>query len=124
MPQSQFATRNQSSGLMGMLQQLLGREGQPNLPEVEEMPMTDMLAAQDAALQGGDIERLRTLRSLISDRNPVQQQGLTSAANAEPRQNAAMQMQRPQGIFELLQAANPGEVVGNAMEEARRRGGY
>ena len=74
----------------GILQALLGREGQPTLAPIPAGPPKEKLYAEiELARQSGDMERVRTLNSMLERTN--QAAGLTSAEQLGPPQ------QEPQG---------------------------
>lgn len=65
----QPATRNPAPPGLGMLMQLLGREGNPTLPPVQQSPMQALIDAMEGA-RGNDPQRFGDIRQLIEQRNP------------------------------------------------------
>jgi len=70
-PSNQFASRNVGSSIpgVGLLQSLLGREGQPNLPPINEVPVRVLLEEQERARAANDVERVRAIRDIIESRS-------------------------------------------------------
>jgi hypothetical protein len=68
----QLGQRDVGQGpLLGtILQQLLGREGRPSLPQNQQVSNQELRAASNQAAQGGDVERTRILRQLLEQRQP------------------------------------------------------
>lgn len=119
----QMASRNQSGGIMGLLQGLLGREGEPNLPEIQQVPMGNLVDAFNGA-QGVDEDKRRQIQAIIEGRTADDAaRGPQPVGPMTPGDSSANPLQKPD-IFGLLNAANPGEVLGDAMQDARRRGGF
>lgn len=98
---------------IGLLQQLLGREGAPTLPPVQQTPTQQLIDAMNAA-QGVDPVRHANIRDMIEQRNPdevarghgpqavgVEAAGVTSAEQFRPF--AALSDSRQQ----LLDALDP-----------------
>lgn len=67
------------------MEALLGRELNPSLPPVQEVPLHILFREQEAAQKTGDKERLRNLRMMIEQRSAH----LTSAGQfAQPQPEA------------------------------------
>ena len=64
------ASRNLSSiPGMGFLQQLLGREGAPILPPIQQVPTSELISEMNAA-RGVDPVRFGNIRDMIERRSP------------------------------------------------------
>lgn len=101
----QLASRDVGQGFpgVGILQQLLGREGQPNLPPTPQVSMQELLANQAG---GGDLARLRNIRQIIERRNAdfTSPAPKTSAETIGPQDPAKEKKKKEEGLNALVKA--------------------
>ena len=125
-PQQQ-PSRDQAGGPLGLLQRLLGLEGEPNLPPVQEVGQERLVGAFNDA-RGIDPERRRQIQQILEGRRTRDDaaRGPQPVGPITPGDSSANPEEEEPGFFDffnLLQKGNPGELLGDAMQDARRRGG-
>lgn len=66
------AQRGNVSAIPGieLLQQLLGREAQPEFPEIPQVGMEELLDEMQQAALAGDTERFHAIRGMVDQRQP------------------------------------------------------
>ncbi len=120
--QPQQPAQRSQGGILNSLLGLIGREQQPTLPPVQQVPNSRLIDAMDEA-RGLDPERMRQIRDIIERRTPDDiARGPQPVGPITPGDSSANPLS-PNNPFSALHASNPFDVAGGAMQEARRRSG-
>ncbi len=106
----QPATRDFGSSSIpgiGLLQQLLGREGAPTLPPVQQTPTELLIQAMEGA-RGNDPQRFGNLRGMIEQRSPDDvARGPGPQGPTDPGLTSAEPIDQPSPRERLLEALIP-----------------